>query len=142
MEKRLSPDEQEQIFQDAYDRWEINPNDKKALEIIWLRIYEACKANAKRILKVSISDDKFHDRLMDAVMTCYRYIVQEHKRPEKLGTYCYLPTLSAFCGYKAIREDKELSYEQSVSNGYDVAVDILGNRDYGYQTKYIGEDDD
>lgn len=133
--------EQEKEFQSAMSHWDTY-KDIESYHTVWLRVYESCKANAKRILKVSLDDGVFYDRLMTAVGTVIRYIFDNGQRPVNLGTYCYLPTLSAFCGYKAIREDKELSYEQSVSNGYDVAVDILGNRDYNYDTKYEGEDDD
>ena len=112
------PSESEKAFATAYAN-----NDWKQ---IWLSVYEACKANAKKLLKVSLDDDVFHDRLMTAVETCIRYL-QEGKAPKgKLITYCYFPTLAAFCGPKAIKEDKRISYETMVENGYDVSVDILG----------------
>lgn len=127
--------EQEEAFQEALSHYRVF-NDKKSRDEIWIRIYEACKANAKKLLKVSLDDMLFHDRLMTAVESCIRYILYEHPNkkgvmqpptnPESLGTFCYLPTLAAFCGPKAIRDDKEESYEQFVENGYDIPTNIIG----------------
>lgn len=135
MEERLSAKEQEEQFQSALKHYRLH-NDKRSYDIMFIRVYEACKANAKCLLKVSLDDMVFHDRLMRAVDTCMTYITKEHynkKRelvppcdPNKLITFCHLPTLGAFCGPKAIKEDAELSYEQSVENGYDIPTNIIG----------------
>lgn len=129
--------EQEEVFQEALSHYRVF-NDKKSRDIIWMRVYEACKANAKKLLKVSLDDMVFHDRLMTAVDSCIGYILYEHpnkkgvmqppSNPRSLVTFCYLPTLAAFCGPKAIKEDAELSYEQSVENGYDIPTNILSER--------------
>ena len=121
--------EQNKAFSEAMDNWLLH-KDKKSLDTIWVRVYEACKADAKRLLKVSLDDGVFHDRLMDAVMTVMRYIIEDGKVPKSIITFCYLPTLAAFCGPKAIKEDKEYSYEFSVDNGYDLPINILGEQIY------------
>ena len=123
----LSPDEQERRFQDAISKWDASEGkDKEAYNEIWMRVYEACKANASRICH-GIYNDRFHDRLMDSVEVVIRYIIKEGKRPNKLITYCYLPTFGQFCGSKAIREDKQ-QYIDDDDFHKDIAVDILGNR--------------
>ena len=128
MKEYLDPEEQEQRFQDAISKGDAsNGTDKKAYEEIWLRVYEACKANASRICK-GIHTDRFHDRLMDSVEIVIRYIIKEGKRPRKLITYCYLPTFGQFCGQKAIKEDEQ-KYLDDYYNP-EVAVNILGERIY------------
>lgn len=135
MEEVLTIDEQEEQFQSALKHYRLY-NDKRSYDIMFIRVYEACKANAKKLLKVSLDDMLFHDRLMRAVDICMTYITKEHynkKRervppcdPIKLITFCYLPTLGAFFGPKAIKEDTELSYEVFVENGYDTPTNITG----------------
>lgn len=132
METKLSPQEQEERFQFALKHWREH-NDSKSWEEIWLRVYEACKANAKKMLKVSLEDEVFHERLMTVVETVIRYIKFGNRNsgpvnPDKLITYCHLPVVGAFFGIRAVKEDNELSYEQSVENGYDIATNILGER--------------
>lgn len=117
MEEKLTPQEQERRFQEALAIGNI--------EEIWLRVIEACKANAKKLLKVHITDEVFHDRLMEAVVTVMAHI-NDGVKPQKLITYCYFPVLKAFFGEKAKREDKEWSYEQSIENGYESAVNEIG----------------
>lgn len=121
-----SPKEQEREFQDVMNHW-VEYKDKKSWDLMFLRVYEACKALSKRILKVSLDDMVFHDRLMDAVLKVMGNI-ENGVRPNKLSSYCYFPCLGSFCGPKAVKEDTEYSYELSVENGYDVAVDMLGEQ--------------
>ena len=127
--------EQENAFQEAYSHWTIY-KDKESYDEIWLRVYAACEAIAKKMLKVSLSDAVFHDRLMDAVEKVMHYTTENHlnkkrqlgppTRPKKLITYVALPVCGAFFGPKAIKEDTEVSYELQVSKENQVAVDILG----------------
>lgn len=124
--QRASSKEQEREFQEAMSHW-IEYNDKKSWDLMFLRVYEACKALSKKMLKVSLDDMVFHDRLMDAVLTVMENI-KNGTRPNKLSSYCYFPCLGSFFGPKAVKEDAEYSYELSVENGYDQAVDILGER--------------
>lgn len=124
----LSPKEQEDLFQKAMSEYDADPSNTSAYTMIWIRVLEACKANAKKMLKVKIPDDTFYDRLMDSVETVMRYILVNGKRPRKLITYCYLPTLGKFFGPSAKKEDLEYSYETSVENGYDIAVNEIGER--------------
>lgn len=121
-----TPNEQEREFQDAMSHW-IEYNDKKSWDLMFLRVYEACKALSKKILKVSLDDMIFHDRLMEAVVKVMGNI-KKGVRPSRLSSYCYYPCLGSFCGPKAVKEDTEYSYEMSVENGYDVAVDMSGEQ--------------
>ena len=128
-------DEQEAAFQTAYTHWTIH-KDKKSYDEIWMRIYAACEAMAKTMLKVPLSDDVFHDRLMEAVEKVIHYTTEDHlnrqrrmvppTRPRKLITYVALPVSGSFFGPKAIKEDTEVSYEFQVSKDNQAAVDILG----------------
>ena len=136
MEALISPIDQEELFAKALAHYR-EYNDKKSRDEIWMRVYEACKANAKRALQVSLDDGIFHDRLMTAVETCIKYIMEQHynkkhelvppSNPQKLITFCYLPTYAAFFGPKAVREDHEFSYEQSIENGYDKSINMIGD---------------
>ena len=135
--------EQENAFQEAYTHWSIY-KDKESYDEIWIRVYAACEAMAKKMLKVSLSDDVFHDRLMEAVEKVIQYTTQPHKnrcrqtvpptRPRKLITYVALPVAGAFFGPKAVKEDSEVSYEP---NDNQAAVDILG---YPIDVEYKVED--
>ena len=137
----MTPRNQEELFAKALAHYR-EYNDKESRDEIWMRVYEACKANAKKLLKVSLDDMLFHERLMRAVETCIKYILYDHPNkkgimqpptnPKSLGTFCYFPTLAAFCGPKAIKEDNELSYEYSVENGYDISTNIIGEIVDGY----------
>ena len=135
-------EEQEARFQEAYDHWLIY-KDKESSDEIWLRVYEACKAMAKKKIQVSLSDDIFHDRLMKAVETVIKYILYDHNnrkrqtvpptRPRKLITFVAWPVIAAFQGPEARREDIEMSYEglieksesdldQTESNGSNIEI--------------------
>ena len=131
----LTPEEQEDRFQKALEHYR-QFKDKKSLDEIWLRVYEACKANASNICK-GIYNSTFHDRLMDAVETVMRYIVTEGKNPVSLITYCYLPTFGKLCGLKQQREDNEGSYEFYNEQGYQAAVNEVGEiiEDYGIKPR-------
>ena len=131
----LTPKEQEDRFHKALEHYR-QFKDKKSLDEIWFRVYEACKANASNICK-GICNSTFHDRLMDAVETVMRYIVAEGKDPVSLITYCYLPTFGKFCGLKQRREDNEGSYEFYNEQGYQAAVNEVGEtiEDYGIKPK-------
>lgn len=121
------PSEQESAFQEAMSKWVANPDDKKAYDEMWLRVHECCKAAASKICKgIPMPSDVFHDRVMEATMKCMRYILDNGKRPIKLSSFCYLPTLGSMQGPRARREDTELSYEASVENGYEAAINEIG----------------
>ena len=138
-------DDQENAFQEAYTHWSIY-KDKVSYDEIWIRVYEACKAMAKKMLKVSLSDDVFHDRLMDAVEKVIHYTTENHlnkkrqlvppTRPKRLITYVALPVAGAFFGPKAVKEDTEVSYEFQTSKDNQMAVDILGYQIDGIMSDY------
>lgn len=136
MEALMTPRNQEELFAKVLAHYR-EYNDKESKDEIWMRVYEACKANAKKLLSISLDDGVFHDRLMTAVETCIKYIMEPHYNkkhelvqpvnPDKLITFCYLPTLGAFCGPKAIREDRENSYESLIEDSHwDITTNILG----------------
>lgn len=98
----------------------------------WICINFACHNISKMILSksnVSLDDDRFYDRLQTATLNVYSR-VKEGVKPKRLSSYVYWFCVGAFQGPKAKKEDLELSYEFSVENGYDVPVDILGERMY------------
>ena len=127
----MTPQEQEERFQIALEHYR-EFNDKKSLQEVWNRIYEACKANASNICR-GIYNSTFHDRLMESVETVFRYIITEGRTPNKLLTYCYLPTFGKFCGIKQQKEDKEPSYEFYNELGYTASVNEIGEiiEEYG-----------
>lgn len=111
MQNNLSPKEQEMRFRKALeeDDWDE----------IWLRVYEACKASAKKKLKVRLDDDLFQNRLLDAV----EIVINNVKNNNIYGTLittAHYATLSTFFGPKAQREDKEQSWEILQENRIEV----------------------
>lgn len=114
--------QQEIEFQEALKHWR-EFKDEKSWHTLFTKVYLACKAMAKKLLKVKLPDDVFHDRLQESVLTVIRYIVERDANPQKLINFCYWPVYSSFFGYRAIKEDKELSYDFMVEQGHwDIAV--------------------
>lgn len=100
----MTPKEQESIFQKALDNWYLT-SEKKYKDVVWERVFEACKANACKLVKGYNYNPNFIDRVIQATDTCIRYIFENNKRPRSLITFCYLPTLAAIQGPKAMEED-------------------------------------
>lgn len=103
---RLTPKEQESIFQSALKDW-IQSNSKPSWDIMFLRVYECCKAIA---LTKAPGKPFLEDRAMDATITIMDRI-RRGARPSLLSSYCYWPLIGAIQGEKAKREDRELSYD-------------------------------
>lgn len=122
--KKRPVSEQEEEFQHYLRLYRQEPK-KEYADKLWLRVYEACKAKLSTYYK-NIYNPNFEDRVMESTETVMRYIMNGAD-PLCLGKYVAWPVYGAAYGKKAVREDSELSYEESVENGYDVAVDLLGN---------------
>lgn len=131
----MTSEEQEIRFQKALKHYR-QYKDNKSYKEIWLRVYEACHAKASIICR-GIYNATFHDRLMEAVETIMRYIIDDGATPNKLITYCWLPTFGKFCGLKQQREDKEASYEFYNEMGYSASINEIGEiiEDYGIKPK-------
>ena len=107
----LPPSEQELEFQNAWDDWEkSNYTDKKAWDRMWLRVREACLANAKKMCR-GINNPKLEFRAEGASIYYMDYFKRTHVRPVKLGTFVYLGTKGWIYGNKQQQEDAELSFE-------------------------------
>lgn len=122
--KRKPVSEQELEFQAALS--DYRNGNKKALDIIWIRVYEACKAKIACYYK-GIPNLNFHDRVLDATEKVMRYITENGANPRILGKYVAWPCYGSAYSKKAVQEDSELSYEVSIENGYDIAIDINGD---------------
>ena len=120
--------ERELMFQDAIKKWE-KTRDKYAFEMMWLLIENCCSNICKKKLTgISIGNDRFYDRVLNATVLCMHYIVDNGSRPTKLSSFCYLPCIGILYGKQAKQEDCEVSYEEQVDlQNYIGAVDIDGN---------------
>lgn len=118
----------EHKFQIAYTTWEIsNYTDIKSYQRMFTSMFSAAKnmikAEAKKKNIYVDADGKALD------LTCLifeRDIVSQHKRPEKLSSYLYLPMVGVMYGHQLQFEDKCNSYESVVENHdiQDVKLDI------------------
>lgn len=107
----LPPSEQELEFQNAWEDWEkSNYTDKKAWDRMWIRVREACLANAKKMCK-GINNPELEFRAEGATVYYMDYFKRKHVRPIKLGTFVYLGVKGWIYGIKQQREDAELCYE-------------------------------
>lgn len=115
---RLSPQVQEQMFQDAMREW-VDTSSKQSWDSMFTRVYEFCKAMA---LTKAPGKPFLEDRAMDATITIMDRI-RRGARPNRLSSYCYWPLIGAIQGDKAKREDRELSYESYET--YEYANNIV-----------------
>ena len=119
--------EKEELFQDALLEW-IVLKDDNALANMWFLVSECCSNICKSKLRgVSIGDDRFHDRVIQATSLCMHYILDNGKRPSKLSSFCYLPCIGILYGKAAKTEDSEVSLDQQEEYQNTIGVDILGN---------------
>lgn len=147
--------EQEQLFQDAMTAWD-NTNEKRYKDIIWERVFEACKSNASKIMTGLPQNVNFMDRVIQATETCIRNIFERGQRPRKLITFCYYPTLAAMQGPKAMAEDglrkdrdgnvldRDLPLDSSFDVGGDQGVlltDIVPDNRYDTESSVLDRDE-
>lgn len=114
------------MFQSAMTAWD-NTNEKKYKDIIWERVFEACKANASKIMAGLPYSVDFIDRVIQATDTCIRYIFENGQRPRRLGTFCYYPTLAAMQGPKAMEEDGVRKDKEGNILDRDLSIDLPFN---------------
>lgn len=124
----MNPKEQEEMFQVAMSAWDTN-HEAKYKDVIWERVFEACKANASKLMKGLKQHPDFIDRTIQATDTVIRYIFENGKRPRKLITFCYLPTLAAFQGPKAMQEDGVTKDKDDNISDRDVSLDYIANNE-------------
>lgn len=103
--------EQEQAFQDAYQRWEdSNYTDKQAWDIMWFRVRECCHSIAKKLC-TGVYNPHLEDRADEAVCYYMNRIKRDKIRPRKLSSWCYLGTKGMLYKRKYQYEDAEMSFE-------------------------------
>jgi len=108
---KMPPSFQEQMFQEAYGKWEAsNYTDKQSWDAMFYRVHECCNAIGSKMLK-GLYTSTFEDRVMDATIYIMKGIKEKHTHPSKLSSWCYWPTFNALQGKKAIKEDTELNLE-------------------------------
>lgn len=110
----MTPKEQEDEFQRLYDIW-INTQDrkeqKKAFDLMFIRILEVCKAIGKKI-NTAPNNPFLEERCLDAAIYFANRIKTTKIRPNKLSSWCYLGVKGFLYRPLYIREDREESYEE------------------------------
>jgi len=114
--EHLSPEEQEELFQEAMSKWDRTKN-KKAWDEMWFRVYECCKAIA---IKKAPGKPLLEERSMDAACLVMDRIERLGARPEKLSSYCYWPVVASIQGPKAKKEDQELAMQDEIEDYEEV----------------------
>lgn len=107
----LNPKEAEEVFQEAFKEWETT-NSKKAYDIMWIRVYECCRAIA---LRIAPGKPLVEERALEAAITIIERMIRLKQHPNKLSSWCYLPVRYALQGNKAIREDREMQYDDTLN---------------------------
>lgn len=116
-----SPEEQEELFQEAMKEWD-STNSKDAWDRMWLRVYECCKAIA---IKKAPGKPLLEERAMDATILVMDRIERLGNHPARLSSYCYWPVIASIQGPKARKEDLELALQDELEGFEEVKHETI-----------------
>lgn len=112
----MTPAEQEDMFQRAFDSWEASAyTDKESWDEMFFRVIEACTAIGKKLC-TGINNPLLEERCMDAAIYYMGRIKKDHIRPKKLSSFCYYYTLGQIRGKDKQMVDREISWDDYIKS--------------------------
>ena len=103
----------EEEFQEALREYRVS-GSKEARGSIFFLVFDACLNIAKSKANGIVIND-LEEKALDATCKIFEKIL-EGVNPEKLSSYCYLPTIGEIWSKKAIRWDRSVSFDGLFDN--------------------------
>ena len=135
-------DEAEREYQEAQSAWELNQNDKKAWDTMFLLINAAVFNSLNKDLEFKLPKDEIEGRSLDITMNIMRALLNKRKKglPWKIGkvsSAIHLPCMAKY-DMKLQFADKCLSESSFIQSDItaEETVYIFDDPDYQYALGY------